>query len=141
KRYSPTEELCLLSLEGNALYWAMSLMDMVYRFMRLHEVRQPETMVSMNILLLTLINSQVRFIHSGLALIHGADGKTAKAALLEEVVDSAQGDFRKFVHNRSATPLPESSDPDYTLTCFLCFAQHVQWTKTRGMAFLLDFQG
>ncbi|KAF8586979.1 hypothetical protein K439DRAFT_875285 [Ramaria rubella] len=107
----------------------MSLMDMVYRFMRLHE----ETLPSMEI-------PQVRFIHSGLALIHGADGKTVKAALLEEVIDSAQG-LPQVCSQPFHHPLPESSDPDYTLACFLCFAQHVQWTKTGGIVFLSDFQG
>ncbi|KAF8582345.1 hypothetical protein K439DRAFT_1271889, partial [Ramaria rubella] len=50
-------------------------------------------------------------------------------------------DFHKFVHNGSALPLHTAMDPDYELTCFLCFAQHVQWTKTSGLAFVLDFQG
>ncbi|KAF8584519.1 hypothetical protein K439DRAFT_1345786, partial [Ramaria rubella] len=116
------------------LYWAISLMDMVYRFMRNHQAKQPETTPGIQI-------PNVCFVHSGLALIHGADGKTAKAALLEEVIDTTYGDFHKFIHNGLATPLLPPSDPDYMLASFLSFAQHIQWTKTGGLAFILDFQG
>ncbi|KAF8585020.1 hypothetical protein K439DRAFT_1616237 [Ramaria rubella] len=75
---------------------------------------------------------QIHFIHGGLALIHSADGKMARAALLEEVIDSAQGDFCKFIHNGAATPLPPTSDPDYTLYVL---------SKTGGLTFLSNLQG
>ncbi|KAF8580165.1 hypothetical protein K439DRAFT_1521219, partial [Ramaria rubella] len=78
---------------------------------------------------------QVHFVKAGVAISRNANGKPMKAVLIEELIDTDQEDFRKFVHNGSVLPLPTAMDPDYELTCFLCFAQHVQWTKTGRLAF------
>ncbi|KAF8511050.1 hypothetical protein JB92DRAFT_407082 [Gautieria morchelliformis] len=84
---------------------------------------------------------EVHFVNAGLAIIRNTEGKATKALLLEQLIDAIQGLFRKFVHNGSAKHLPDCGSQDYNLACFLCFAQHVQWTKTGGLAFVSDFQG
>jgi hypothetical protein len=70
-----------------------------------------------------------------------AKGQPCKSTILEELIDASQGEFRKFVHNGSALPLLLPDDDDYDLACFLCFCQHVQWSKTGSLAFVSDFQG
>ncbi|KAF8588754.1 hypothetical protein K439DRAFT_1263773, partial [Ramaria rubella] len=114
------------------LYWAMSLMDMVYRFMRNHQAKQPEKTPGIQI-------PNVR--HGSFEHLFDSSEHPFRFVLSTEVIDTTHGDFCKFIHNGSATPLPPPSDPDYMLASFLSFAQHVQWTKTGELAFILDFQG
>ncbi|KAF8583666.1 hypothetical protein K439DRAFT_1348014 [Ramaria rubella] len=120
--------------EGDALYWAMLLTDMVYCFVKNHANQNP-----LNTPLILIL--KVHFVKAGVAINRNANGKPTKAMLIEELIDTDQEDFRKFVHNGSALPLPTAMAPNYELTCFLCFVQHVQWTKTGGLVFVLDFQG
>ncbi|KAF8581373.1 hypothetical protein K439DRAFT_1354108, partial [Ramaria rubella] len=134
KRYPAQQEIELMTCEGDALYWVMSLMDMVYRFVKNHANQNPPNTPLIPI-------PEVHFVKAGVAISRNADGKPTKAVLIEELIDTDQEDFRKFVHNGSALPLPTAMDPDYELTCFLCFAQHVQWMKAGRLAFVSDFQG
>ncbi|KAF8529987.1 hypothetical protein JB92DRAFT_3189866 [Gautieria morchelliformis] len=133
KRFSGAYEVDIMGREGKALYWAMSLMDMVYCFASAGVMLSGSSRLT--------LCAQVRFVNAGLAIIRNTEGKATKALLLEELIDASQGSFRKFVHNGSAKPLPNCMSKDYNLACFLCFAQHVQWTKTGGLDFVSDFQG
>lgn len=77
-----------------------------------------------------------------MAVVYGGDGKPCSAAILKEYIgETTQGNFHKFIHNTSALPLVGPGHYDLALAEFLCFAQHVQWDKTQGLAYLSDFQG
>lgn len=125
-------------------------MDMVYTFIVAHQgihgpisagMKIPEV-GSLDCILATFWPIlQVHFVQAGLAIVWGTDGKPSKAFLVEELINETQGDFCKFIHNTSAKPIPGADDPDYPVAIFLCFVQHVQWTKTGGLAFVSDFQG
>ncbi|KAF8527655.1 hypothetical protein JB92DRAFT_877399 [Gautieria morchelliformis] len=134
KHFSGAYEVDIMGREGKALYWAMSLMDMVYCFVKRHVGKAAVSQEGFAV-------PEVRFVNAGLAIIWNTEGKATKALLLEQLIDASQGLFRKFVHNGSAKPLPDCGSQDYNLACFLCFAQHVQWMKTGGLAFVSDFQG
>lgn len=88
-----------------------------------------------------LLASQVRFVKAGVAISRDALGKFTKAVLVEELINNADEEFRKYAHNTTAEPAPAPTETDYTLAAFLCFSQHVQWTKTGGLAFVSNFQG
>ncbi|KAF8505176.1 hypothetical protein JB92DRAFT_2737434, partial [Gautieria morchelliformis] len=143
KRFSGAYEVDIMGREGKALYWAMSLMDMVYCFVKRHvgKAAVGKCWCHLSDSCRLTLHGQVHFVNAGLAIIRNTEGKAAKALLLEQLIDASQGLFRKFVHNGSAKPLPDCGSQDYNLACFLCFAQHVQWTKTGGLAFISDFQG
>jgi hypothetical protein len=49
--------------------------------------------------------------------------------------------FKKYIHNSSPLPISTLTGNELHIAEFLCFAQHVQWTKTGTLAFLSDFQG
>ncbi|CAK5275062.1 unnamed protein product, partial [Mycena citricolor] len=51
--------------------------------------------------------------------------------------------FFKFINNARAAPVC-SIGPDsvhYPIAIFLCFMQHVQYEKSKGLVFLSDLQG
>ncbi|KAF8531774.1 hypothetical protein JB92DRAFT_2690708 [Gautieria morchelliformis] len=153
KCFSGAYEVDIMGCEGKALYWEMSLMDMVYLLLceapcgescsvpgRLCSARGKCWCHLSDPSRLTL-HGQIRFVNAGLAIIRNMEGKATKALLLEQLIDAGQGLFRKFVHNGSAKPLLDCGSQDHNLACFLCFVQHVQWTKTGGLAWVSDFQG
>ncbi|KAF8462339.1 hypothetical protein JB92DRAFT_2838998 [Gautieria morchelliformis] len=107
KRFSGAYEVDIMGREGKALYWAMSLMDMVYCFVKCHvgkaAVSQegfavPEEGAGVTFLI------HVRFVNAGLAIIRNTEGKATKALLLEQLIDACQDLFRTFVHTGSAKP-------------------------------------
>ncbi|KAF8164945.1 hypothetical protein B0H34DRAFT_628755, partial [Crassisporium funariophilum] len=64
--------------------------------------------------------------------------------LVEEFIDPVQeGRFVKYINNSSAKPLLMLlPNKEYVNTAyFLCFAQHVQYLKTGGIAYISDLQG
>ncbi|KAJ7156458.1 hypothetical protein C8R43DRAFT_883951 [Mycena crocata] len=92
---------------------------------------------------------QLRFVRAGVAVSHDlVQGNTVsntssvrRTYLLEELVDTEEEDFVKFIHNADAVPLLPQNDPLYEICEFLCFTQHVQYFKTDGAVFLSDLQG
>ena len=83
----------------------------------------------------------MRFVQCGLALDTGND---CTAFLLEEHIDSTAANgswFVKYVNNSSAKPCVFSNKEKAYQAEFLSFAQHVQFWKTNGLAFVSDFQG
>ena len=92
---------------------------------------------------------ELRFVYAGVAVSHDQvlGNNTANTSsvrrtyLLEELIDTEDENFVKFVHNGNALPLLEPEDPLYEIAQFLCFTQHVQYYKTEGAVFLSDLQG
>ncbi|KAG6379009.1 hypothetical protein JVT61DRAFT_13300 [Boletus reticuloceps] len=42
----------------------------------------------------------------------------------------------KFIHNGNCVPLLELYEPGYDVAQFLAFTQHVQYVKTKGLAYV-----
>jgi hypothetical protein len=86
---------------------------------------------------------QVQYVQAGIAIACNEEGDWTQAILLEEFIDQVnEGGFRKFIGNLMPKPLvPTESVHDYELALFYCACQHIQWSKTGGMAFISDFQG
>ena len=63
------------------------------------------------------------------------------AYLLKEWITDDGGEFMKFIHNVSCAPLLEPDEENYDLAEFLVFTQHVQYVKTKGLAYIADYQG
>lgn len=81
---------------------------------------------------------QMRFVESALAI---AD-TTHNTFLLEEVInDTTDGHFTKYIGNGSVKPYNHLSGDDVDRGLFLSFCQHLQFLKTKGLAFVGDFQG
>ena len=68
-----------------------------------------------------------------------------KVWLVEEWldVDNSKHPFTKYIDNRFASPcLPEMAPlKAHQTAAFLVFTQHVQWEKTKWIAFTSDYQG
>ena len=134
-RLKGRHELEKLSTECNCLKWASILLDLTYQFID-REVKsrgQPLRPIPM-----------LRFARSMIAIVR--ESSIEKVFLVEEWLnldDHSGRKFFKYVGNH----IPEScvcpTDPPkaHEVAEFLIFAQHVQWVKTRGLAFTSDYQG
>lgn len=141
------DQVVSLSREIICTQWAHALMELVYdrvaEFERLGKV--PAYGVP-----------QMRYVRVALAMEaaqppppSGQKGVPVQRQvyMLEEYVDSSEcGKWRKYINNDCAfpLPLPESLVNDAgerNRHEFLVFAQHIQYLKTKGMAYVSDFQG
>ncbi|KAL0945786.1 hypothetical protein HGRIS_012074 [Hohenbuehelia grisea] len=128
--YDCRKQAGLLILEMRCLGWASALMDVVYAFIAQmeSEVGKPSFEVP-----------SMWFISSGLAI---AETEEKQTYLVEERIKDEDGKFIKYICNSSATPTQFKKHPQRRLRAeFLSFAQHVQYMKTRKMAYVSDFQG
>lgn len=67
---------------------------------------------------------------------------TRDTYMLEELIDEVvQGAFMKYIGNGSRKPFEFIDDAAAYRAGFLVFCQHVQYLKTKGLAFIGDFQG
>ena len=138
KCYVLAQELLKLFREANVLYWAKSLMQVTYKFID-HCIQNTVDVPLIEI-------PRLCFVEAGLALAHshigkGGAGTTTGAYLLEELIECESGGFTKFIHNVDCSPLLEPGDDGYEITEFLVFTQHVQYMKTKGQAYISDYQG
>jgi len=61
--------------------------------------------------------------------------------IIEEVIDKAvDGMFVKYIGNGSVKPFDYLNGTALYHAEFLAFSQHVQYLKTKGLAFIGDFQ-
>ncbi|KAI0367935.1 hypothetical protein BV20DRAFT_922686, partial [Pilatotrama ljubarskyi] len=121
-----------LSREILCTQWASALMDIVYDFVRASEHGSPPFPIP-----------EMHFVWVALA-IESKESTDRRVFMLEERVDRReQGEWRKYINNNSATPLASTmSSPELQNTAeFLVFCQHVQHLKTKGLAYISDFQG
>ena len=61
--------------------------------------------------------------------------------LVEEVIPTTEGSFKKYLNNASAVPCDFIDESDNDRAEFLAFAQHVQYVQTKKRAYVADFQG
>ena len=78
------------------------------------------------------------FVKNALAIVN----TTHNTYMVEEVIDEAvHGTFVKYIRNGSVKPYEFFNSPAAYQTESLAFSQHVQYLKTKGLAFKGDFQG
>ncbi|KAI6035740.1 hypothetical protein EDC04DRAFT_2571510 [Pisolithus marmoratus] len=141
--YVLSQEVEKLFHEANVLYWAKSLMQMTYQFID-HAVNTYTIPPPFDIPCL-------RFVEAGLALAYtqtpiatkatsSSSTRMTSAYLLEEKI-ICDGVFTKFIHNVDCSPLLDPGEDGYNIAEFLCFMQHVQYIKTKGLAYIADYQG
>ncbi|KAJ7455487.1 hypothetical protein FB451DRAFT_1048909 [Mycena latifolia] len=124
----------LLIMEVRCLGWAHVLLLMVYDFMR-RFLRETDEIPPFEI-------PQMRFVDAALACSQAGVERERDLFMLEERIDSStDGNFRKYVNNRAATPLPLKAKADIWRAAFLCFTQHYQYYRTFKMVFVSDYQG
>jgi hypothetical protein len=133
-RYSGLTELKMLMMECMCLEWATALLKITDDFVT-HELQRlghPNFPIP-----------KARFIQAMIAMISLSNNKD-KSFMIEEWIDSNSGaEFEKYICNCDATPcLADLASPEaHRIAEYLCFAQHVQWVKTKSLAFTSDFQG
>ncbi|KAI0310016.1 hypothetical protein OF83DRAFT_924543 [Amylostereum chailletii] len=114
-------------IELNIFSWARALMQLVYKFIG----KKPAPMFTV---------PSMRLVQAALG-VGRVDGKPFVVLLEEWINPEVEGPFRKYLGNGSALPFDDLSVEDMHCAEFLTFAQHVQYWKTGGLAFLADFQG
>lgn len=124
--YAPITQLSFLGGELNILGWATTMMNIVYKFIAVREKDVGKPMFGV---------PAMRFVCAGLAI---CQTETKEPYLVEEWID---GQFVKYIHNRSGHPR-HFDDAEYDLRArFLSFCQHVQFLKTDKSAYVSDYQG
>jgi hypothetical protein len=122
-------QIIKLTAEINCLRWASALMDLVYDFITSFTKEHGPPPFSV---------PSMQFVKSALAV---ADG-THDTFLLEEVIDDPpNGTFVKYIGNGSVQPFDFLEGDEVHQAMFLSFCQHVQYMKTKSLAFVGDFQG
>jgi alpha-kinase family protein len=120
----------------NCIKWASILMDLTYQYIA-HEVKKNKG-GELPYPILTL-----QFMRVMIAIMH--DLPQLKVFLVEEWIDTDNSDhqFIKYLNNRTPYISNSVSQAPKTqqITDFLIFAQHIQWQKSRYLAFTSDFQG
>lgn len=119
-----------LTMEITCLVWAGVLLNLVYKFIdkgiTSHGV--PPFQIP-----------RMRFVEASLAIERvTSEFDEARAFLLEEVIGGDEGHFRKYLNNVSDAPVSFTNKDDEERAEFLAFSQHVQYFKTKKMAFVAD---
>ncbi|KAJ7075214.1 hypothetical protein B0H15DRAFT_757061, partial [Mycena belliarum] len=88
---------------------------------------------------------RMRYVQVALATDGTVDGKPGgenSLFLLEEVINSeTEGEFRKYINNKSAVPTDFKDARFISRAEFLAFTQHYQYICTHGLVFVSDYQG
>ncbi|KAJ7650765.1 hypothetical protein FB45DRAFT_1050655 [Roridomyces roridus] len=137
-RFGPQEEYRSILMEANVFQWSSTLHAHTDSFVSRQVVTCGRP---------TFPLPEIRFVSAGVAVVHSAGGfgqrKVVRSFLVEELIPDHELGFTKFICNSSAVPLVTVlSDPNTAdVAEYLAFTQHVQYSKTGGMAYLSDLQG
>jgi hypothetical protein len=132
--YDKHSQLTKITAELNCLRWASALMGIVYDFIDEHKPTNgfpPSESFPI---------PKMVFVNSALAISE----TDQEVFLLEEIInesDAVEGPFTKYIGNGSVKPYDFLKNEERYLGEFLSFCQHVQFLKTKGLAFVGDFQG
>ncbi|KIM38532.1 hypothetical protein M413DRAFT_30077 [Hebeloma cylindrosporum] len=130
RRLALKDEGRLILGEANMLGWAHSLLACAYEFINSYITKTGSCPLS--IPKLRFVDAAVVFPQKDVGNLSTGTQITNRAAyLLEEFIP---GEFSKYIHNNSAKPLPRENEPGYKIALFLCFIQHIQYTKTHQRA-------
>ena len=131
-RYRESEEYEMVVKELVCLDWATILLDLTYGFIAeaVLEHGDPPREVP-----------KLRFVRAMLTEAPTLKNST-KHFLVEEWVGSTKA-FTKYINNGRPVSCvrPDAPKEDHQIAEFLCFAQHVQYNQTGGLAFTSDYQG
>jgi hypothetical protein len=127
--YGKNDQIEKLCGEINCIRWAAAAMHLVYEFIDFELAAYGPAPFEI---------PRMRFVNVALAV---AQNSEQDIYLLEERIGDDDGEFRKYIPNNSALPLPTSNADERVRADFLSFAQHVQYNKTKQMIFVSDFQG
>ena len=106
-------------------------MKLVYNFIDEHQATN-------GILSPSFVIPDMVFVKSALAI----SDTDQEVFLLEEVInEDVEGPFIRYIGNGSVKPFPFLESDGRCQGEFLSFCQHVQFLKTKGLAFVGDFQG
>ncbi|KAJ7904127.1 hypothetical protein B0H13DRAFT_1620798 [Mycena leptocephala] len=122
-----------LMVELKCNVWSASLLEDVYagidRFNALSTTNPPVEIPRM------------RFVRVAFA----TEGKSSERSVFlveEQIEESREGQFRKYINNRAPIPTTfVSGSENGTRASFLAFTQHWQFKCTHGLAFVSDYQG
>ena len=127
--YDNITQVTKLSAKINCLCWASALMGIVYDFVDKHISMHGKP---------SFVIPRMCFMKSGLAIVDSI----CDTYMVEEVIDEAiDGMFVKYIGNGSVKPYDFLDKAATYRAEFLTFSQHVQYLKTKGLAFIGDFQG
>ena len=134
KTYDGAKQVQQLTTELNCIGWAAALMSCVYDFIDDQDFHMAGSVKR------TFELPRMRFVQCGLALSRAED---RAGYLLEEFIETSHEVdwFVKYLNNDSAKPKSFDDPEKVERAQFLSFAQHVQFWKTDGAAFISDFQG
>ena len=128
--YDKHSQLTKLTAELNCLRWESALMGIVYNFINEHETNTGHSP--------SFLIPKMDFVKSVLAISE----TDQEVFLLEEVInEEVEGPFIKYIGNGSVTPYNFLKGDEHRQGEFLSFCQHVQFLKTKGLAFFSNFQG
>jgi hypothetical protein len=132
---SPDEQIKVLAADALSIQWASSLLQEVYDFIASFQWSQHATC--------PLKIPQFRFVAAGLVItnVPGVTPEKKEAFLVEELIQSTDGPWRKYINNDSSRPHYFGGHENRQRAEFLAFCQHVQYWRTGRQAFTSDFQG
>ncbi|KIK19735.1 hypothetical protein PISMIDRAFT_107036, partial [Pisolithus microcarpus 441] len=141
--FSLGDELPKLYCKANTLYWAKALLTMTYDFID-SAILSTDSLPPFKI-------PRLRFVEARLALAHSQftkglvkpkfGGTVCGIYLLEEKIEGGSTAFTKYIHNMNCKPSLSADKDGYDIAKFLAFTQHVQYSKSRGLVFVSDYQG
>lgn len=134
KPHDPANQIKHLITEIVCLVWADALLKLVYRFMEDQDHQHQEHDQDMPVV------PQLHFTSCALAC---SDDRT-NIYLVEEFIDEKiEGRFQKYINNSSALVSLSHlrGEEAINIAYFLSFSQHVQYVKTKGLAYISDYQG
>lgn len=127
--------------KANILYWAKVFFKLAEDFVTKRIRNAPEPL-PFTIPSIHFIDASFTFQYPMNLWARGPKVTTVDAAYLcKEEIPDANTEFTKFIHNGNCVPLVKPGKPEYDVTQFLAFIQHVQYVKTKGLAYVSDYQG
>ncbi|KAJ3979928.1 hypothetical protein F5890DRAFT_1420575 [Lentinula detonsa] len=78
------------------------------------------------------------FVPTAMALVDPKGSKEATSFIIENHIT---GTWQKFIGNANAIPLMASGEEGYEHAQYMSFLQHIQFEKTRRLAYISDWQG
>ena len=135
KPHDPANQIKQLITEIVCLIWADALLKLVYNFMEGQDHHQGQE-CGQDIPVIP----QLHFTSCALAC---SDDRT-NIYLVEEFIDEkVEGRFQKYINNSSASVSLSHlhGEEAINIATFLSFSQHVQYLKTKGLAYISDYQG
>lgn len=128
-RYRGDDEYRKLVKELICLDWATILLDLTYKFIEVAVEEYGEPFGGI---------PKLRFVRTMLA----KDTQSNKHFLVEEWLEESFG-FIKYINNGHPVSCVQADAPKeaHQIAEFLCFAQHVQYNQTNGLAYTSDYQG